>query len=143
MEIRRFVLFLALAFGLAWGASAVIYLTGGLQNSPLLIPNTPITLAFVLTTILVMWAPAIAHLLTRLLTGEGWQAVGVRPKFRRGWPYWLAAWFLPGLLTMIGLGIFFLILPQYYDPSLMMLQVFETPFSRKSSDVFCHLCFVA
>ncbi|HMQ50784.1 MAG TPA: CPBP family intramembrane metalloprotease [Anaerolineae bacterium] len=122
MEIRRIALFLALAFGLAWAASLVIYLTGGLQDSPVLIPNTPITLAFVLTTTLVMWAPALAHLLTRLLTGEGWQRVGLRPKFKRGWPYWLAAWFLPGLLTGLGLVIFFLIFPQSFDPSLTTLR---------------------
>lgn len=122
METRRIALFLALAFGIAWATSLIIYLTGGLQNSLVLIPNTPVTLALVLTTTLVMWAPAIAHILTRPLTGEGWQAVGLRPRFKRAWPYWLAAWFLPGLLAIVGLAVFFIVFPQYFDPSLTTLR---------------------
>jgi len=47
-----------------------------------------------------MWAPSLAHILTRLVTGEGWKNLGLRLNLRKGWPFWLAAWFLPGLLTL-------------------------------------------
>ena len=48
LELKRIYIFLAITFGLAWIVALIIYLTGGLQNSPVLIPGTPITLAFVL-----------------------------------------------------------------------------------------------
>ena len=47
-----------------------------------------------------MGAPTYAHLLTRLITREGWRDLHLRPNFRRGWPAWLGAWFLPGILTI-------------------------------------------
>ena len=69
-----------------------------------------------------MWSPALAHILTRWLTREGWQNAGLRARFKRGWPYWLAAWFLPGLLSILGLAVFFLLFPRHYDPSLGALR---------------------
>ncbi len=126
VDVKRVTIYLAFAFGLAWATSLVIYLTGGLKNSPPLIAGTPVTLALVLEAIPVMWAPALAHLLTRWLTHEGWQQTYLRPQFRRGWPYWLAAWFLPGLLTIIGAVSFFLLFPRYYDPSLKILRTMVT-----------------
>jgi len=117
----RAIIFLALAFGIAWTASLVIYLTGGLRDSPVLITAPAITLAFVLLAGPVMWAPALAHILTRLVTREGWQATWLRPQLRRGWPYWLAAWALPALLTVAGLVVFFVAFPRHYDAELTTL----------------------
>ncbi len=85
-------------------------------------PDTGITLALVLLAGPVMWSPALAHILTRLLTREGWQDVGLRPRLKRGWPYWLVAWFLPGLLSILGAVLFFLLYPRHYDPSLQVLR---------------------
>lgn len=122
LDLKRIVVFLAFAFGLAWAVSLIIYLTGGLSNSPKLLPGTGITLALVLTALLIMWTPALAHLLTRWLTGEGWQGMYLRPRFRRGWRYWLIAWFAPGILSIGGAAIFFELFPHYYDPSLGALR---------------------
>jgi membrane protease YdiL (CAAX protease family) len=122
LDARRIAVYLAWAFGLAWITSLAIYLTGGLRDSPVLFPGTGITLAFVLLAGPVMWAPALAHILTRWLTREGWQDVGLRPWLKRGWPYWLAAWFLPGLLSILGVAAFFLLFPRHYDPSLGTLR---------------------
>lgn len=117
IDRRRIAIFVALAFGIAWAVALVVYLTGGLVNSPVLIPALNVSLATVLLAVGVMSSPAIAHILTRIITREGWEDVWLRPNLRRGWPYWLAAWFLPGILTVIGLGIFFALYPMYYDPS--------------------------
>ncbi len=116
VDTRRVVLFLGLAFGIAWLTGLVIYLTGGLANSPQIGPG--LSLALVLMAVPYMWAPAIAAILTRLLTREKWKDVGLRPHFRKGWPYWLMAWVLPGLLTIIGAAVFFLLFRRYFDPSL-------------------------
>lgn len=122
LDLKRIYIFLAITFGLAWIVALIIYRTGGLQNSPVLMPGAPITLAVVLLVSLVMWSPTLAHVLTRWLTREGWKNTYLRPRIKRGWPYWLAAWLLPGILTLIGLIIFFLLFPQTYDPSLGKLQ---------------------
>jgi membrane protease YdiL (CAAX protease family) len=113
---------LALAFGIAWATYLVVYLTGGLQDSPMLIPAANVSLALVLLAGPVMWAPTVAHVVTRLVTKEGWQTTGLRPRLRRGWPYWLAAWVLPAVLTIAGLVIYFLVLPRYYDAELTTLR---------------------
>jgi hypothetical protein len=68
VDVRRITLFLVLAFGIAWATGLVIYLTGGLQSSPRLAGR--ITLAFVLLATAYMGAPALAHLVTRLITRE-------------------------------------------------------------------------
>ena len=122
LDTRRIAVFLLFAFGLAWATSLAIYLTGGLGESPMVFPELGISLALVLLAGPVMWSPALAHLLTRLVTREGWEEPRLRPRLRRGWPYWLAAWLLPGLLTILGMVVFFLIFRRYYDPSLSTLR---------------------
>ena len=117
---RRIIIFLAFAFGIAWLTGLVIYLNGGLANSPQITPG--ITLALVLMATAYMWAPALANILTRLVTREGWKDMGLRPNFRKGWPYWLAGWFLPAVMTLAGAALFFGIFPQYFDASLSTVQ---------------------
>jgi membrane protease YdiL (CAAX protease family) len=120
LDIRRIFIFLAFAFGIAWLTGLVIYLTGGLVDSPQIAPG--ITLALVLLATIYMWAPALANILTRLITREGWENLGLRPNFRKGWRFWLAGWFLPALMTLVGALIFFVLFPRYYDPTLSMVQ---------------------
>ena len=116
LDHKRIWIFLSLAYAIAWAAGLAIALTGGLANSPQLAPG--ISLALVLTAGVYMWAPALAHILTRILTREGWSDTGLRPHFKRGWKYVLAAWLLPALLTVVGGAIFFALFPAYFDPSL-------------------------
>ncbi|MEA3377288.1 MAG: CPBP family intramembrane glutamic endopeptidase [Chloroflexota bacterium] len=122
VDVRRVLIYLGLAFGIAWATSLVIYLTGGLGQSPMLFPEAGVSLALVLLAGPVMWAPAIAHGLTRLLTRERWERVSLRPQLRRAWPYWVAAWLLPGLLTIVGMAAYFLTFPHHYDASLGLLR---------------------
>ncbi|MGD0610410.1 MAG: CPBP family intramembrane glutamic endopeptidase [Anaerolineales bacterium] len=120
VDTRRVALFLGLAFGIAWLTGLVIYLTGGIAKSRQIVPGLP--LALVLMAVPYMWAPAIAHILTRLISREGWKNLGLRPHFRRGWPYWLMGWVLPGLMTIAGAVVFFLLFPRYFDSSLTLLR---------------------
>ncbi len=99
-ERKRVWIFLAFAFGIVWATGLVIYLTGGLTKSPRLAGN--LTLAYVLVVTTYAWAPALANIFTRLITREGWGHTRLRPRLRQGWPYWLAAWVLPGLLVIVG-----------------------------------------
>ena len=117
-NMRRIAIFLIFAFGIAWAFALIIFMTGGLINSPQIIPGTSITLALVLEAVGYMSAPALAHIITRLLTREGWQGTFLRPQLRQGWPYWLAAWFVPAIMTILGTAFFFVLFPRYFDPSL-------------------------
>src|SRR5690606_28149615 len=69
-----------------------------------------------------MWAPALAHVLTRLVTREGWHDLWLRPRFRTAWRTWLIAWFTPLLATLVGAAVFFALFPQYFDPDLLQLR---------------------
>ena len=122
LDTKRIYLYLLFAFGIAWAAALVIFLTGGLQQSPVLIAGTPVTLAFILLSAVVMWSPGLAHILTRIITREGWQIKQLKPRFKQTWPYWLVGWFLPGILTLAGLAVFLLIFPAYFDPSFSTLR---------------------
>jgi membrane protease YdiL (CAAX protease family) len=118
-DTRRIIIFLSFAFAIAWATGLIIYLTGGLTNSPQIFPG--VSLALVLLATFYMWAPALGNILTRLITREGWKDVGLRPHFKKGWPYWLAGWFLPALMTLFGAVLFFVIFPRYFDSSLALV----------------------
>jgi membrane protease YdiL (CAAX protease family) len=120
LDMKRITIFLAFAFGIAWLIGLVIYLTGGLVHSPEIIPGSGITLSLVLLACGYMWAPTWAHLLTRLITREGWHDAYLRPR-RRGWLYWIVAWFIPSIMTILGAVLFFVVFRQYFDPSLKVL----------------------
>ena len=77
MDLRRVLIFLGFAFGIAWLTGLVIYLTGGLTDSPKIVPG--ISLALVLLAIPYMCAPALAHVLTRLVIRSGSPAAHIGP----------------------------------------------------------------
>jgi uncharacterized protein len=116
LDMKRIVIFLACAFGIAWATALVIALTGGLQNSMPL--GGGISLALVLLATTYMGAPALAHILTRLATREGWQNLYLRPKLRQGWVYWIVCWILPSILVFVGMAVYFALFPQHYDATL-------------------------
>ena len=117
LDTKRITIYLAIAFSIAWMTALFLYLNGGLINSPM-IQGTQIPLAIPVLAIFYMGAPTVANVLTRLITREGWHNAYLKPKLKHGWPAWLAAWFGPGLMTIFGAAVFFLIFPQYFDPYL-------------------------
>ena len=123
IERKRLIIYIAVAFGIAWATALVIYLTGGLQNSPTYtLAGTQISLALILLATVYMFAPAIANLVTRKLTNEGKANLYLHPNFEnKGWRYYLAAWLLPGLLTILGMILFFGFFPRYFDANLSSL----------------------
>jgi len=122
LDRKRIYIFIAIAFGLAWIVGLVVYLTGGIVNSPEIIPGAQITLAYVLIAVGYMWSPALANIFTRTITREGWKNTGLRPQFKKSWKHWLAAWLLPPLFVIAGALVFFALLPKYFDPQLSTLK---------------------
>ncbi len=119
---KRLTVFLLLAFGISWLCALVIILTGGIQNSPEINPGSGITLALVLLSTVYMWGPALASLITRIITKEGWGDMLLMPNIKKSWPYWLTAWVAPALLSILGAVLFFLLLPGQYDHDLSLLR---------------------
>jgi membrane protease YdiL (CAAX protease family) len=119
---KRLKLFLILAFGISWTAAIVIIATGGLENSPEVIADSGITLAVVLLASVYMWGPAIANILTHIITKEGWSNHLLNSRLKKTWPYWVTAWITPGLLTRVGAALFFVLFPSYYDADLSTLK---------------------
>ena len=120
LNTRRIVIFLALAIGISWTAALVLYLTVGATD--LIMAGSVANLIFIST-------PALANVATRLITREGRRHLWLWPKFRRGWPFYLAAILLPFLAAVVGGTIFYLVLPDSFDPTLSKVREFYTAYS--------------
>ena len=110
INFRRINLYLLFAFGITWTIDLVIYFTGGLSNL------TPGSITWLLS-IFAMISPAIAAVLTRWISREGWKDTYLRVNFKQNRRYWLIAWVGTPLLLLLGTGIYFAIFPQYFDQS--------------------------
>ena len=111
MEKKRIVIYVALAYGLAWALwFAVVY---PMVNGDGL--GTSVQLAIAAG----MFAPAIAAALTRLITKEGFKDAWIKPRaFKKTWRYYVLAWFGPLALVLAGAALYFLINPADFDPSM-------------------------
>jgi membrane protease YdiL (CAAX protease family) len=109
LNTKRTRIFLAIAFGIPWAAALAFYLSGMLDTNP--------GQAVMLVNYVFISTPALANIATRLITREGWKRLWLRPNFKRGWKFYLAAWLLPLLAVMVGSLAFYLFFPQSYDPN--------------------------
>jgi uncharacterized protein len=116
VDWKRVGIFIAFAFGIAWIVALVLYLMGGLEGNPY---------TLILLAVGYMGAPAYAHILTRLITREGWRGLYLRPNFKQGKLYWLIMWVAPAIFTFLGMAIFFTLFPQYFDPSMSAVQALK------------------
>jgi membrane protease YdiL (CAAX protease family) len=120
---HRIWIFILFAFGIAWLTVLLIRLTGGIANSPDITPGLRIrlTLSMVLIATVYMSAPALANILTRVITHEGWGNTWLRPHFKTGWRYWLATWLLVPLFVFGGMVACYFLFPTQFDPLLERL----------------------
>jgi len=110
LNTKRILIFLGFAFGIPWAAALILALTGAWDNNPLQ--------AVTLANLFFISSPVVANIATRLVTKEGRGGFMLRPNFRRGWRFWLAAWLLPLLAAVVGGVIFYLFFPQSFDSNL-------------------------
>lgn len=135
IERRRVLLFVLFAFGIAWAVGGVIALTGGLRDSPTLVAGFTLGTALLATGY--MFAPAIAHVLTRLLTSEGLDGARrvLRPNLPDASRSYLLAWLGPAVLTLVGVGLYFAVFPAQFDPTLSTLSDLLPPDSPLSPEL--------
>lgn len=108
MEKKRVWLFIALSFGLAWAPGLILVLWGMRYGDV----RSQIWLAGC------MLMPALASILARAFTKEGFRGMGWAPGFKHGgWKWYIAAFFGPSLCMLLGAAAYFLIFPARFDPS--------------------------
>lgn len=95
-QTRGIVVYLAIAFGLAWLLWEILLRLGGFAGTSLsqlaIIPGA--------------FAPAVAAIVVRKwVTGEGFSDAGLSPRFRRNWKYYLIGLFLPFVVTSVIVGL--------------------------------------
>src|SRR3990172_6246888 len=120
LNTRRIVIFISVGIGIRWTAALALYLTVGATD--LIVVAAVVDLIFIST-------PALANVATRLITREGRRRLWLWPKFRRGWPFYLAAILLPFLAAVVGGTIFYLVFPGSFDPSLGKVREFYKAYS--------------
>lgn len=114
MEIKRLLIYLALSFALAWAVFFAFILTGHQWDG-----SNPNLESF---AGLGMLAPFMAHVLTRLITKEGFAMTGKDSMMlgisfkNKKWFYFLFAMIVPWIYFEIGHALNFLIYPEIFDP---------------------------
>lgn len=110
-DMKRILVYLVITFGLTWGYCFLI-LYPAVNGEPL---NGVPSIAAQLLTALCMFFPAIGVLLTRLITGEGLKDAWMKLNLRKNLRFYFLAWFGPGILTLLGAVLYFLIFPDNLD----------------------------
>ncbi len=108
-EIKRILVFCALAFLPAIGVCLWLALSGIMYVSPL-----AVTLALAAC----MFFPALASILTRLITREGFSGMLLRPNFKKNVGRYALAAFLPMGLIVLGAALYYLLYPAMFDSAM-------------------------
>lgn len=113
LETKRILIYLALTFTITYSfCFFVIY--------PLNTSDNVRTNLNALTTLLIaaiMFFPALGVLLTRVITKEGFKNAWLHPHFKGNIKTYLLAYFGPGVLTLLGTALHFIIFPDDFDSS--------------------------
>lgn len=110
--MKRIGIFCGISYGLTYLIAFYLMFNGGAQN-PL----------YSVGLMACMLTPALAHVLTRLLTKEGFKDCYLRPNLKKkNVKYYLLAWLGTEALILGGALIYYLIYFKAFDPSLGTLQ---------------------
>lgn len=114
LETKRILIYIGSTFALTWiYCLAVVY--------PMMNGETLSGVPAVVTQLLVaaaMFFPAIGVLITRLVTKEGFKNAWIRPNIKGNVKTYLLAYFGPGILTVLGAILYFVIFQGTFDPDL-------------------------
>jgi len=121
METKRIFIFLLITFGLSWGwAFGVVWPMA--EDAHVTDMSKLPAVSVQLAVAAMMFFPAVGVVLTRLITREGFGSAWLRPHLRGNGKTYLLAWFGPGLLTVLGTALYFLLFPGKFDPELGYLK---------------------
>jgi uncharacterized protein len=122
MNTKRILIFIAFVIVCSWAVVLAVKQSGMMETNP--------TGGRMLANYIIITLPALANIFTRLVTKEGWKNLTLRPNFSRtaqnkthvlfvrgGWRFYLAAWLLPLLATIVGAGFFTCFPPSPLTPT--------------------------
>jgi membrane protease YdiL (CAAX protease family) len=111
-ENKRIIIFLALCFGVAW----VVEIFGII---PMYTSGDVDTVSEAVDMITqIMWTPAIAALVARLVTKEGLNKSGIQFNLNEHRFLFLFGWFGTTILTYLGAILYFIIFRDNFDPNM-------------------------
>ncbi len=116
-ETKRILIYLGTTFFITYTyTSAVIY---PLSNSD----DIRMGMSTLITLLIagIMFFPALSVLITRLITKEGFNNSWLKLNLKGNVKTYLLAYFGPGILTLLGTGLYFLIFPSHFDPEFGLL----------------------
>ena len=119
MNTKRILIFIAFVIVVSWAVVLAVKQSGMMETNP--------TAGMMLANYIIITLPALANIFTRLITKEGWGNLLLRPKFKRGWRFYLAGWLLPLLASIVGGGLFYLLSPRAFDPNLGQVRSMFAP----------------
>lgn len=99
--------FLVITFLLTWIMAFWLMLNGGYQN--------PYASSVIIGC---MFMPAIATIITTLISKEKFKDVWIKPNLKGNMKYYIIAWLLPVLLIVIGAAVYYLIFSSQFDGSM-------------------------
>lgn len=112
-DLKRVLYYILITFGITWlYCLLVVYpIANGKSLSGVPVVVTQLAVAAC------MFFPAVGVLLTRLITKEGFAGSWLLPNLKGNLKYYLLAWFGPGILTFVGMAVYFLLFPDQLDLS--------------------------
>ncbi|MGL5755798.1 MAG: CPBP family intramembrane glutamic endopeptidase [Paraclostridium sp.] len=99
--------FIGITFLLTWIMAFGLMLNGGYQNQ-----------YASLVIVGCMFMPAIATIITTLISKEKFKDVWIKPNLKGNIKYYIIAWLVPVLLIVVGVVIYYLIFPSQFDGSM-------------------------
>lgn len=113
--MKRLAIFLIVTFGLSWG----LWIPAGIALGTFTNGEASQTLMLVLIT-LGMFFPLIGALVSNFACKpEERIDLAFKPRIRGNLKHYLAAWFLPAVIVLLGIIVFFVTNPQRFDPTMM------------------------
>ena len=112
-ETKRILIYLALTFTITY--SFCFFVIYPLNTSDNVRSNLDSLTTLLIASI--MFFPALGVLLTRLITKEGFKNAWLHPHFKGNIKTYLLAYFGPGVLTLLGTALHFIIFPDDFDAS--------------------------
>ena len=112
-DLKRILIYVSITFTLTWGYCFGLLYPAVSGESLSGVPS----LTAQLMTAAVMFFPSIGVLLTRLITKEGFRESWLKPNLRKNLRIYLLAWFGPGILTLLGTALYFLLFRGSFDPN--------------------------
>lgn len=104
MRKRPLLIYLLFAFIPAWLVTLWLWL-----SQTYLLPYGPLFLS------ICMFMPALAVAVTKLICKGGWGDLGLRPRLKQGWPWYILAAEGPLLFIALGAALYYLVFPNDFN----------------------------